>query len=150
MWKYALIILAASAMLAADEPKPEAVKQDMKKLTGRWRAADYVSDGKHTVPDDQLALIQLHVYLNGHFKIERAGDTVVDGVIRIDPTKKPKTMNIEYTKGPDQGKTALAIYDIDGDTFRICRATPGNERPTDFESKQGMEHILLVYKREKR
>jgi len=34
-----------------------------------------------------------------------------------------------------------------GDTFTICGAEPGRERPTDFAAKPGSKHCLMVHKR---
>ena len=53
------------------------------------------------------------------------------------------------TDGPTKGKTQLGIYEVDGDTFRSCFASPGAERPTDFSSKPGEARTVSIWKREK-
>ena len=57
------------------------------------------------------------------------------------PPKPPR----EKTKG----KTTLSIYEIEGDTLKICSVEPGKDRPTEFSSKPGSGHFLRVFKREK-
>ena len=43
----------------------------------------------------------------------------------------------------------LAIYQLSGDTLRICWAPlEKRERPTEFASKAGTGHSLLVLRRE--
>jgi uncharacterized protein (TIGR03067 family) len=150
MAKYALLVAVAGLLLGADDPKAEAVKKEMKKIAGEYRATDYVADGKRGTKAEELATLRLRVYGGGNFKLEREGQIVVDGTLRIDPTKTPKMVNIEYTTGPDEGKTALGIYELTDDTLRICRAIPEEDRPTEFASKAGSRHVLLVYKRLKR
>ena len=40
--------------------------------------------------------------------------------IPIDPRKKPKTINMKFTDGPEKGNTSLGIYDLEGDDFKLC------------------------------
>jgi len=40
-----------------------------------------------------------------------------------------------------------AIYEISGDTFKACYAVNGAERPTEFKSTEGSNHIFAIYKR---
>lgn len=72
-------------------------------------------------------------------------EVVVPIPFTIDPTKKPKS----FDQQPAEGKEVLSIYDLDGDILKICTATPGKARPTEFAAKQGSEHWLCVYKRNK-
>ena len=41
------------------------------------------------------------------------------------------------------------MHSLDGDTLKICAPlTPGDQRPTEVESKEGSKTRLLVLKRE--
>ena len=72
------------------------------------------------------------------------------GTIKIDLTKKPKTEDATQTsEGENEHKTTLSIYEIEGDTLKICSAEPRKDRPTEFSSKPGSGHFLRVFKREK-
>ena len=51
--------------------------------------------------------------------------------------------------GDLKGQTSLAIYELVGDTLRICRAAPGKARPTEFASKPGSGLTLMSYQRAK-
>jgi hypothetical protein len=50
----------------------------------------------------------------------------------------------------DLETTRLGIYELNGDTLRICRAEAGEERPMEFKSKEGTQTILSVAKRQKK
>jgi uncharacterized protein (TIGR03067 family) len=58
-------------------------------------------------------------------------------------------MDIEGTKGPNKGKTILAIYELKDDTLRICYDLSGKKHPKEFKTKEGTQLFLVEYKREK-
>ena len=43
-------------------------------------------------------------------------------------------MTITGTEGPNHGRTFPAIYELKGDTLRICYDLSGAKRPTEFKS----------------
>jgi len=73
----------------------------------------------------------------------------ISGAFKVDATKKPKTMDMTPSEGRYKDKTLLGIYELDGDTLKICFAEPGKDRPTDFTSKAGSGVVLAIHKREK-
>jgi uncharacterized protein (TIGR03067 family) len=80
----------------------------------------------------------------------RSGDAVlVEAAVKLDPTKKPKTMDVAFSEGENKGQTVPGIYEIEGESFRVCHARPGDERPGEFSAKAGGGRTLVVYKRER-
>jgi uncharacterized protein (TIGR03067 family) len=67
----------------------------------------------------------------------------------VDVAKKPKTIDITFTEGPEKGKTIVGIYELEGDTYKVCINVNGKERPKEFAAKAGSGHGLEVLKREK-
>jgi len=65
----------------------------------------------------------------------------------IDFTSEPKGMTITDTAGPNQGKTFPAIYELKGDTLRICYDLSGAKRPTEFKTVAGTQLYLVTYTR---
>jgi RNA polymerase sigma-70 factor (ECF subfamily) len=59
------------------------------------------------------------------------------GTLKFDATKKPKTLDLIFTEGPEKGNTSLAIYELDGDTWKICLTIGAKERPKEFATKAG-------------
>ena len=91
-----------------------------------------------------------------NFKLEVKGDTYTvtaespdKGTVKLNPSAKPKEMDITGTDGPNKGKTFKAIYELDADTLKICYDLSGNGRPTEFKTKAGSKELLVTYKREK-
>ena len=56
--------------------------------------------------------------------------------------------DIKSEEGAKQGKTILAIVEIDGDSMKACYDMEGKSRPTEFATKEGTSHVLMLYKRE--
>ena len=74
---------------------------------------------------------------------------LVHGDFKIDPLAKPKTIDIIFTEGPGKGHSQKGIYELDGDTQKICIAMPDQPRPTDFVTGPENKHVLEILKREK-
>ena len=59
-------------------------------------------------------------------------------------------MDITGTEGPNKGKTFQAIYELDGDTLKVCYDLSGKGRPTEFKTAEGTQLFLVIYTREKK
>ena len=75
------------------------------------------------------------------FKVERT--------FKIDPSKKPKTVDATATAGDSAGKARQGIYVLEGKTAKACFATAGEERPKAFETKADSGHYLWELEKEK-
>jgi len=157
MRKHAVIFAVLSLFVrvglpvAAGDAKEDAVKKDLAALKGTWTAVSAERDGKK-LTDEQLKGVTLVYDGAGRASVKKADQLLFDGTIKIDPAKKPKTLDATQTsEGENKGKTFLGIYEIEGDTLRICSAEPaGKDRPAEFSSKPGSGFFLRVYKREKK
>src|SRR5205823_14402444 len=77
------------------------------------------------------------------------GDSPDRGTYTLDSTTNPKSMSVTGTDGPNKGKTFPAIYELDGDSLRICYDLAGKKRPTEFKTRAGTKLFLATYKRQK-
>ena len=59
----------------------------------------------------------------------------------------PKGMTVKGSEGPNKGKSFPAIYELSGDTLRICYDLSGTKRPTEFKSTAGTKLYVVTYKR---
>jgi len=122
-------------------------KGDLKKLEGTWlpSAAEF---GGQKWPDEQTKAIKL-VIADAKYTVTVSGQDD-KGTLKLEPSAKPAAMDIVGTDGPNKGRTIPAIYELSGDTLKICYALEGKERPGTFESKSGTRLFLVTYKRDKR
>jgi uncharacterized protein (TIGR03067 family) len=77
------------------------------------------------------------------------GDRADRGTVKLNPSAKPKAMDITGTEGPNKGKTFLAIYERKGDTLRVCYDLSGKSRPKEFKTEKDTQLFLVTYKRAK-
>src|SRR5262249_28644075 len=120
---------------------------ERRELTGTWQTVAYTRDG-NKASDQGLPKIKLVIDANGRATALRSGETFFAGTTRLDPTTDPMSIDVTYTEGESKGKTAFGIFKIEGDLLTICRALPGQVRPTEFASAPGNGHLLMTYKRE--
>src|SRR5262249_6605383 len=91
------------------------------------------------VPEEILKSIKVR-FEGAKVTLEILGE-MKDGTVKVDPTKKPPTIDLTV-----DGKTALGIYELDKGTLKMCTAEPGEPRPKDFKS-EGDKQMLVVLKR---
>jgi uncharacterized protein (TIGR03067 family) len=144
----ALALLLAGA-LRADEKggaNEAAINKEYKLRNGTWEVVRVVVDGKEQPAPKEKATVTLK---EDKYTVRQGGKVVREGTGKIDPTTRPKSLDITPATGEYKGKTALAIYGVKGDKQRVCVAPPGKPRPEAFESKEGSGHIWQTYKRVK-
>jgi uncharacterized protein (TIGR03067 family) len=135
---------------AADgEAKEEAVAKELQAFKGTWRLRSREVDGK-TFGEEEIKGVIGAIDGSGTFSVRRGDKTIGAGAVKLDPTTNPKAVDITYTEGEHKGKTVLGIYEIEGDTFRVCCARPRDARPAEFCAKAGSGRALVVYQREKK
>jgi uncharacterized protein (TIGR03067 family) len=142
MKRYALLALVTAFLVAADDPK-----DDLKKLEGTWTLTSGEKDGKN---EAEKTIKTAKLVIKGDQHDVKIGDDTFKGTHKIDPSKKPKAIDATDTDGPFKGKTVHGIYEVDGDTFKVCFAKPGDDRPKEFSTKSGTGHILHVWKKDKK
>lgn len=143
---FLVVLVGAGLGVAADNGKEDAVKKDLAELKGTWAIISAERDGK-TVTDKTVTLTFDGA---GRATVKKGDAVLFKGTSNIDPTKKPKTYDVtEDSEGVTKGKTFPGIYELNGDTLRICSVVPEMDRPTEFASKPGRGYFLRVYQRQK-
>jgi uncharacterized protein (TIGR03067 family) len=140
-----LLVVWKRASTAAGE-KWKVIQAELKRFEATWHFVSIEIDGRQ-VPAE--AFKEDSLVLNGKkYTLTVHGKTTV-GSFRIDPSQKPKAIDITITDGPNKDKTAKGIYELTGDTQKICVAAPGKPRPTEFVSKPDSGSVIQVLRREK-
>jgi uncharacterized protein (TIGR03067 family) len=119
-------------------------KQDLEKLQGVWNIVALEADGKE-VPAPTLAGARITIQ-GDHFTSNGMG-SAYEGTIAIDASQTPGTFNFNFTVGPEKGNTSLGIYELNGDTWRICMTTRGGDRPRKFATQAGTGLVIETLKR---
>lgn len=120
--------------------------KDSDTMQGTWLPSTAELGGK-IFPDEVRQSIKL-VVKDDKYTVT-VGNEVEEGTVKLNPSAKPKALDIISTEGPNKGRTIQGIYEQDGDTWRICYDLSGNSRPTEFKTKEGTQLLLITYKRAK-
>jgi uncharacterized protein (TIGR03067 family) len=144
----ALALLLGGGLRAEDKKgdKGAAVKEEYKRLNGTWELVRAVDDGKELPAPKVKTTV---TFKDGKYTARQGGKVVAEGTAKLDPTTSPKAVDTTPATGADKGKTSRGIYEVKGDTQRVCFARPGQPRPKTFGAKEGSGHGLATYKRVK-
>ena len=128
------VLVVCGGLPAAEELKADTAREELKKLQGAWQVVS-IETRRKARPEAEVSGLKL-VIKGDSSTFEKDGKPVVGiGKLRLDPGKKPKTIDIAVTGAPEDPKgtfTILGIYELDGDSLRMCWGGP--KRPTEFKT----------------
>ena len=140
----AILTFGIVASIRADDPKPK--KDDAAAMDGKWAMTSGEMAGT-AFPAEVTKSLTL-ILDKGKYTVKSPGPDDL-GTTTIDATKTPKELDIKGTEGPNKGKTILAIYELDGDTLKVCYDLEGKKRPTEFKTAKESKQFLATYQRVK-
>ncbi len=145
-----LLLAGVGSADASGAPEGDTFTKELKALAGTWRPVSSENNGFKASEGDLAGLVWIRDE-DGRWTMQRGGRPVVQWAVKaIDTTKNPKTIDIEVMADEYKGMVYLGIYELDGDTLRICLALPDRpERPTEFSASHGTLRALSELKREK-
>jgi len=120
------------------------MKSDLETLQGRWKIVSLELDGS-VFPE--AALTDASIAIQGNEFISSGMGSEYRGTLEVDAAASPKSLTMHFTAGPEKGNVNLGIYELAGDSWRICLATRGNTRPQQFATVPGTGIALEVLKR---
>src|SRR5215813_8734366 len=113
---------AAATISSAWSQENDAIRKDLTLLQGQWSMVSGSADGQ-PMPEEMRKQMK-RVCKGDETTTTMGGEVYLKAKITIDPSKKPKTIDYQMTDGFTKGKKVLGIYEVDGDTFKSCFATP--------------------------
>ena len=141
-----LTLMLSFALAARGGDAKDGDTNDGDALQGTWLPS--MAELAGTIfPDEVRKTIKL-VIKDDKYTVT-VGDVVDQGTVKVNPAAKPKELDITGTDGPNAGRTILAIYELDGDTLRVCYDLSGKGRPTELKTAEGTQLYLVTYEREK-
>lgn len=139
------VVSGGSGTLADDKA---ALEKEARKFQGTWTIESSEAGGQKLPADELKGII---VTFEGDKHTVKKGDEVIQsGTQKLDPSKSPKTIDVTMTEGVNKGAVMLGIYEIDGDTLKVCFDAEGKKRPTQFKSAPGSATFVNVHKRLKK
>lgn len=122
------------------------VKSELEKLQGTWTCVGVEMDGQKLdgpwIPPITL-VIKGEEYQE---TFEGAGEPLYKGSFKIDPGKKPKAFDSEGIYF-GCGYEVVGIYEITGETLKICYDHGNKNRPKEFKSEHGSSFFTFEKKK---
>jgi uncharacterized protein (TIGR03067 family) len=83
--------------------------------------------------------------------VGKAEEPRIAATFILDPSRQPAEIDLTFTEGPDKGKTARGIYQLNDDELklRIPSGAPFEARPEHFKQVEGSKTMLFTLKRTK-
>jgi uncharacterized protein (TIGR03067 family) len=136
---FSLAFAVASILYAANS------SDDIKGIQGKWKPVTAVLAGR-PMPDEVVKSISLKLE-DGKYEVF-VGEHPDRGTYTLDAQTQPKSITVVGTEGPNHGRTFPAIYELRGETLRICYDLSGAKRPTEFRSVADTKLYLVTYRRQ--
>jgi uncharacterized protein (TIGR03067 family) len=146
MRRYTVLVLAAALALAADETKKDSPAKEYGGFEGTWRVVSLEIEGMKL---PEKAIKDARLIIKGKEFTMKEQIATYRGHFTIDPRKKPKTIDLKFTAGPEKGNTSYGIYELKGDELKLCLTITGKKRPKKFEARPKSGHGFEVLKRVK-
>jgi uncharacterized protein (TIGR03067 family) len=138
----ALVLPAlALGLTAAPVPKEKAKVKDEDAILGTWRFEKFDTGGADGVPKGDVEAIRMTFKKDGKMLTAFGpGGEKREAEYKLDPAAKVKAIDF-VEKG---GRTALGIYELDGDTLKLCLAEGKDpKRPTEMKPDGRMPVVTL-------
>jgi uncharacterized protein (TIGR03067 family) len=142
--------LAVLLLIGSVSAQDADAKKDLQSLQGTWKLISSIDSGQE-VPAELIAKAtiiiegnKLRFRMEGEAKEEEATFT-------LDPTKKPRAIDLVTRRSDGTTQTARGIYKIEGDRVTLCtNSAKDGERPTEFASRRQTRLGLGVLERVKK
>jgi uncharacterized protein (TIGR03067 family) len=150
-----LVFLISLCLLGGDDKK-DPVKEELKKLEGTWVLTAVEWDGEKPAPQDVTSDARCEWTIRGNKSTSGQVGPIYkrgEGFIRIDPTKKPKTIDRSSTDKFKPGETSYEIYELDGDSLKVTAVQKEIEkckpedRPKEFKTAPKSDVNITYWKR---
>jgi uncharacterized protein (TIGR03067 family) len=145
----ALFVIAVLPPLAGRPAPNAATPRDRRRLQGTWHVVALERRGRRmALPGGQLAGRVLSYTFRGDRLLIRSGNRpATEYVIKLDAAKKPR--RLEGRRLPQPGITMRYLYELRGDTLRLCRAGAVGEWPAAFGTDTNPNAMILELQRQK-
>ncbi len=140
-----LLLTACGGPGTPTDDKAE-VGKELQRFKGTWTFKSVEAGGQE---QPAAALKGSTVTFEGDKYTVRKGEEAIQTcTLKLDPSKSPKTLDVTVAEGLNKGAVMPGIYEISGDTLKVCFDPEGKNRPTEFKGAPGSQ-TLVVHERVK-
>jgi uncharacterized protein (TIGR03067 family) len=143
------VAVSSAATLAADAADEEAIRTDRARMAGEWRVVSIEANG-NTNADSVVAGITVVNRLDGTWSLLSNGNIIAEGTSTIDPTTKPKTIELKGIRASVEnarGTHYRGIYEVHETTRRLCFVPADKPLPESFSGGRDTGQILVAFEK---
>lgn len=130
----AILILLFTGITVAAQPGDDDVKKEMKLFQGKWQAT--FAQGFDGQEQSAVEIDLTKIEIDGDKFTLKTGSLTVNGTFSVDPSKKPKEINVYFG---DKDNPLKGIYEIKDGTRKSVFSMPGKDRPKEFTKEKGFQ-----------
>src|SRR5690348_6922028 len=112
------LVLTASGGTGARADDKADVEKELKKFQGTWTFESVETGGKQEPAADFKGMTV--IFEGGKYTVKKGDEVIQVGTQKLDPSKSPKTLDVTVADGLNKGALMLGIYEITGDTLKVC------------------------------
>jgi uncharacterized protein (TIGR03067 family) len=121
------------------------MQNDVKSLQGTWNVKSLEIEGG-ALPEGLLGGSK--IIIDGDRFTTFAMGATYAGAFSVNTKNNPSSIDMNFTAGPEKGNTSLGIYEINGDSWKLCLTISGKTRPVKFATSPKSGHALETLVRE--
>ncbi|MEO8130194.1 MAG: TIGR03067 domain-containing protein [Bryobacteraceae bacterium] len=108
----------------------------LESLQGHWDVTSLEVDGT------ALPVAGARIIIEDDRFISLSMGTAYGGKIAVEAATTPKSFSLHFTEGPETGHTNHGIYEVEGNTWKICLNVNGGPPPKTFATAVGSGNAL--------
>jgi uncharacterized protein (TIGR03067 family) len=147
MCRISLVAVLLCSLVTVAAPVPNTTPQDAKAIVAKWVAVSTEYEGHRWLSTERRVTPRVEVREDS-LTINN-GQLAYPMRYTLDARKSPAHIDLVYTDGSDKGKSVKGLYELKGDSLKLCVAQPGEERPKALATKPGETFMLYNLVRSK-
>jgi uncharacterized protein (TIGR03067 family) len=145
MSKRLCVLLVCGFLAGADgAAKSDQNKKDLDQMQGKWQAV--ALDFKGTARGPEVTKKLQLVVKKDQYTIKQSDKDHVSAKLVLGASRKPKELDLVLDTGP----VYKGIYEMDGDTLKVCLCLSSDavsQRPTEFKGDEDANTALFTWTR---
>ena len=118
------------------------MQDDLAKLQGTWHIVELEMDGRSAPVGNEAKIV-----VKGDRFTSLGMGASYEGKLTVNAAVKPKTFDLKFTVGPENGNTNRGIYELNGNRWKICLDFHGKGRPEKFAAEPGSGRSVEILER---